>query len=227
MAKPKVMKVVVGKGISSGVKLTKSGQHPPKGNGCLSTSKAGHPCRHPRVSKLIPYCKQCMKCGDPSLKAVQHPRFGKILIAIRNLPKRYYVGWWGKHMPRKELPQKRMEWALQTKKGMIDAVPFPGSLLKFSACPGPNEVPTIDFSSNSDVLLKPKEKMATLMFSTLKEIPKNHQLTMMYNADEKTTDVFFKEQGITRADVGTSKYPALRKKTNTTSTIKTKSMKAK
>ena len=36
-----------------------------------------------------------MRTGDPSLKAVKHPRFGKILIAKRNLPRGYYVAWWG------------------------------------------------------------------------------------------------------------------------------------
>eukprot|EP00913_Durusdinium_trenchii_P012818 g12036.t1 len=41
---------------------------------------------------------------------------------------------------------------------MVDAVPYKGSLLKYCACPGPSELPTIDFAPNSDVLLKSGEK---------------------------------------------------------------------
>lgn len=77
-----------------------------------------------------------MKTGDPSLKAVTHPRFGKILIATRDLPKGYYAAWWGKLCKKRQVPYKRMEWALETGKGMVDAVPYKGSLLKFCACPG-------------------------------------------------------------------------------------------
>lgn len=108
-----------------------------------------------------------MMKGDPSLKAVKHPKFGKILVATRNLPKGYYVAWWGKLCPKKQVPYKRMEWALETSKGMVDAIPYKGSQLKYCACPGgirittyslqlqlltvtgPNELPTIDFAPNS------------------------------------------------------------------------------
>ena len=34
------------------------------------------------------------------------------------------------------MAHKRMEWALETDKGMVDAVPYKGSLLKYCACPG-------------------------------------------------------------------------------------------
>lgn len=33
------------------------------------------------------------------------------------------------------------------------------------------------------------------------------QVDMMYNKDEKSTDEFFNERGLTRGDVGTKKYP--------------------
>jgi len=161
----------------------------------------------------MPYCKKCMKTGDPSLKAVKHPKFGMILIAMRDLPKGYYVGWWGKLLKKKsDMPKKHMEWALETTKGMVDAVPFKGSQLQFCACPGPNEVPTIDFAPNSDCILHKGQEFGTAIFKTLQPVPRNHQVDMMYNKDEKSTDIFFKEQGIKRGDVGTKKYPALRKK---------------
>lgn len=179
----------------------------------MSTSRSGRPCPNSRVTKLMPYCKQCMKNGDPSLRAVKHPRFGKILIATRDLPKGYYAAWWGKLCQKKKIPYKRMEWALETSKGTVDAVPYKGSLLKYCACPGPSELPTIDFAPNSDVLLKSGEKLAAVIFRTLQPIPRNWQVDMMYNKDEKSTDEFFEERGLIRGDVGTKRYPALRKKT--------------
>lgn len=189
---------------------------------------------------------QGMMKGDPSLKAVKHPKFGKILVATRNLPKGYYAAWWGKLCPKKQVPFKRMEWALETSKGMVDAIPYKGSQLKYCACPGrsrittyslqlqlltfwlkdwvtgPSELPTIDFAPNSvaasdhfltrmqwwrglidfwddlnvhtwfssktwrdaipkrhtktqDVLLKSGEKLAAIVFQTLRPIPRNWQ----------------------------------------------------
>eukprot|EP00928_Gymnodinium_smaydae_P033260 TRINITY_DN23868_c0_g1_i1.p1 TRINITY_DN23868_c0_g1~~TRINITY_DN23868_c0_g1_i1.p1 ORF type:complete len:230 (-),score=42.98 TRINITY_DN23868_c0_g1_i1:249-884(-) len=193
------------------IRLTKSGQHPVVGGGCIATSLRGRPCADPRVLPGIPYCGRCMRSGDPSLKVASHPKFGKILVARRRLPKSYKMAWWGKLVPVRKLPKKKEEWALKTHRGMIDATSDRGgSLLQFCACPGPSEVPTVDFARNSDVLLRKVEKTSAL-FETLREIPKSHQLTMMYNLDEKTTEEFFQERGLVRGDVGTKRYPALRK----------------
>jgi len=197
--------------------LTKSKQHQPCGPGCIATSSKGVPCKHPRAGKGLPYCARCMKTGDPSLKVCQHPKYGKILVAARKIPKGYYVAWWGKVSGEKQMTLKAMEWALETTctrpKKYIDATPFKGSQLQFTACPGPSEVANINFApGKQDVcLLDVKEKKSCLLFSTFREIPKSHQFTMMYNKDEKTTNAFFKDMGLTRADVGTPKYPAPRK----------------
>jgi len=192
-------------------KLTKNGQHKPVGCGCITTSLTGKACPNPRASKYIPLCAGCSKNGDPSLKPVKHPKYGMILTATRNLPKGYYATWWGNLKPRKKMTEKAMEWALVTAKGTIDATPFPnGSQLQFSACPGPSEVPTIDFAPNSVSILA-KTARTCEIFHTLRDIPKNHQITMMYNLNEKTTDEFFEERGLKRMDVGISKYPAVRK----------------
>jgi len=197
--------------MAKAARITKHGQNAPSSMGCFSTSaKDGKPCSRPRVKKGLPYCKECMKSGDPSLKAVQHPHFGKILIAMRKLPKPYYAAWWGTLTPKSKLPEAKQEWALQTGKGYIDATGHPGSQLKFCACPGPGELPTIDFSSNYDVFLEKADKTC-LLFATRREIPRNHQVTMMYNESEKTTDEFFEERGLERADVGTAKHPACKK----------------
>lgn len=194
------------------LRLTRHGQHGPAGVGCISTSIDGEPCQRPRETRGVPYCMACMTSGDPSLRVVEHPKYGKILVAARPLPKPYYIGWWGKLIRPKSLPPTRWEWALQTEKGMIDAIDHPGSLLQFCACPGPHEVPVVDFAPNDEALLEKGATMGCSIFRTTQDIPMNHQVTMMYNQDEKTTDEFFKERGLVRDDVGLAAFPAVRKK---------------
>eukprot|EP00928_Gymnodinium_smaydae_P020394 TRINITY_DN17881_c0_g1_i1.p1 TRINITY_DN17881_c0_g1~~TRINITY_DN17881_c0_g1_i1.p1 ORF type:complete len:224 (-),score=45.88 TRINITY_DN17881_c0_g1_i1:288-959(-) len=194
------------------VKLTRIGQHPVVGSGCIATMLNGKPCPDPRVEKHLPYCKSCMRSGDPSLQVMKHPKFGKCLIARRNLKKGYRVAWWGNRVGKRKLPTKHWEWALETCVGVIDAVPYrKASQLQFCQCPGPSEKPVIDdCTKDYEALLARKDKTC-LIFSLLCDVPKGHQLTMMYNKDEKTTEEFFAERGIVRSDVGCPKYPALKK----------------
>ena len=49
--------------------------------------------------KGVPYCLECLQNGDPSLKVADHPKFGKILVAARDLPKGYLAAWWGDLLP--------------------------------------------------------------------------------------------------------------------------------
>jgi len=187
-------------------------QHILAGAGCIGTKTDGTPCPNMRGEAHLPYCKRCLASGDPSLKVVKHPKFGKCLIATRDLKKGYMMAWWGNRVSRKKLPFKSWEWALESPKGMIDAVPFrKGSVVQFAQCPGPSERPTVDFSRNYDAMLTAKSKTC-LLFKTLCDIPKNHQVTMMYNKDEKTTNEFFAERGLVRADIGCPAFPALKKK---------------
>ncbi len=53
---------------------------------CISTDLQGRPCTSKQGAKNVPYCDVCMKKGDPSMAVVPHPRFGKMLIAKRDLP---------------------------------------------------------------------------------------------------------------------------------------------
>lgn len=207
------MRILIRKGPTA---KTKTGQNHPQGCGCISTSKTGKPCTGLRETRSVPYCKRCMAKGDPSLKVTKHPKYGLILVATRNIPKGYMVAWWGDVRAKKEMAAKAMEWALETNtspKRWIDATPHKGSQLQFTACPGPSEVPTIEFAPKDDVLLDIASEKCCLLFATLRSIPKNYQFTMMYNRDEKTTENFFKEMGIKRADVGTAKWPTLKKAT--------------
>lgn len=197
-------------------RLTAVGQHFVKSEACISTTpKDGSPCPFPRVEPHLPYCKACLRGGDPALKKVKHPKYGHCLIAQRALKKGYQVAWWGRRISAKKLPSKSWDWALMTPRGIVDAVPFrTGSLLQFCQCPGPTEVPTIDFSQNRDELLASKPKTCRL-FATLCDIPKGHQVTMTYSNDEKAMNEFFAERGIVRADVGCKEFPAMKRKKRT------------
>lgn len=207
--KPTAIPTVKGKMLASGQYSPKSGQR------CLSTSLKGEPCPNAvpggKNGDRVPYCEKCRKHGDPSLFVTDHPKFGKILVANRNLPKGYRMAWWGDRTTTKKLPDPDWEWALDTTKGVINARPYQkGSLLQFCACPGPHEKVTVWMGPRSDSNLRAKP-LTCMLFSTTMPIPKNHQLTMMYNESWKDTDEFFKERGLVRADVGTRKYPCIKK----------------
>lgn len=195
--------------------ITRLGQHPVIGQGCISTlpvpTGGCRPCPHPRIEAHLPYCKGCMKSGDPSLKKVKHPKFGSCLVATRALKRGYLIAWWGRRIGSKRLPDKNWEWALTSPKGVIDAVPFrTGSLLQFSQCPGPTERATVNFAPQADRLLVQKDRTCRL-FRTLCDVPKGHQITMTYSDTEKGQDEFFADRGITRADIGCKQWPALKK----------------
>lgn len=194
-------------------RLSRAGQNPVVGTGCIATKVSGSPCPNLRVESHMPYCKSCLCNGDPSLRVVKHPKFGRCLIATRKLKKGYVCAWWGDRVGKNKLPAKSWEWALESRFGVIDAVPHKkSSFMQFCQCVGPSERPTIDdCPTYYEALLARKEKTC-LLFSTMCEVPKNHQLTMMYNKDEKTTNEFFQERGLTRADVGCRQYPALKKR---------------
>jgi hypothetical protein len=154
---------------------------------------------------------------------VDHPKFGKCLIARRRLPKGYTVAWWGRRIGKKKLPEKNWNWALETEKGIIDAVPFrKGSQLQFCQCPGPSEKATIDDHPRQYSKLLAAKKKTCLLFGTLCDIPKGYQLTMMYNYDDKSTEEFFQERGIVRQDVGCKQLPALKKMRSTKAKAKAK-----
>jgi len=194
-------------------------QHGVLSGRCISTSLKGEPChgllpvknQKGDLCDMVPYCTTCRKQGDPSLRVTDHPKFGKILVAKRDLPKGYRMAWWGNRTTARKLPEPHWEWALDTQNGIINARPYQkGSLLQFSACPGPHEKVTVWMGPRCDSNLD-KSPLTCLVFSTTMPVPKNHHLSMMYNDSPKSTDEFFAERGIKRADVGTKKYPAIRK----------------
>lgn len=74
---------------------------------CWAHSKAGKRCartvaRPPadstpsiRNGLPVPLCRTHMSAGDGALKVVNHPMFGKILVARCDLPKGYRAVYWG------------------------------------------------------------------------------------------------------------------------------------
>lgn len=194
-------------------KISRAGQNPISGHLCIATKLNGKPCPHQRVESHLPYCKPCMQNGDPSLKVCKHPKFGNTLVALRNIKKGYVVPWWGNRIAKEKLPAKAWEWALESRFGVIDATPFKHrSQMQFCQCVGPSEKPVIDDCPDHYERLLARKEKTCLLFSTMCDVPKRHQLTMMYNKDEKTTNDFFKDRGLVRSDVGCRKYPALKKK---------------
>merc|ERR1719359_1644989 len=85
-----------------------------------------------------------MQDGDPSLRVVNHPKAGKILVAARSLPKGYRMALWGRMVKENRLSEKAKEWAFEVmKKWYLDPTKFKGSKVQFCPCAGPGEVAAI------------------------------------------------------------------------------------
>jgi len=211
------MKRAASSGKESDAKRTKpaqvyqSGQHTISTGLCLATFLDGKPCPGVRANPYVPYCQKHIDQGDPSLKVVKHPKYGKMLVAARNLPSNYHMGLYGARKTKKQMSDDNMNWAFETAQfGFIDPDGYEAQL-KYCQCPGPNEIVTVGFSSIHELIDK-TSKMGSMMFKTKRALPKKHQLVMMYSDSVSATDTFFRERGITRADVGTPEYPCFRKK---------------
>jgi len=197
-------------GTKKAPKLTNAGQNFISSGLCIATSARGKACCHEVGAPGVPYCKEHMRTGDPSLKVVTHPKAGKILIAARDLPKGYRIALWGHAKRRKDVSDKGMEWAFDITGGwFLDPTKCPGSLVQFCPCAGPNEAAALLVIPNT---ASRGGKYGSWPFITREKLPKNWQVTMQYGSNSKESDVFFEERGIKRVDVGTKAYPALRRK---------------
>jgi len=193
-------------------KLTGAGQPFVSSGLCIATGlKNGKPCCRVTAHKGVPYCKDHMRSGDPSLRTASHPLAGKILVAGRDLPKGYRAALWGMLRRKKEVSEKDMEWAFEIhNRMMLDPTGYKGSLLQFCACPGPSEAASLlaTAQSTSDR----RQKYGSWVFVTREAIPRGWQLTMQYGNNSKGSDSFFQERGIKRVDVGNALHPALKRK---------------
>lgn len=192
-------------------RVTGAGQHFNSSGLCIATERTGKPCSLSAAVAGVPYCKKCMRSGDPSLKVVKHRLAGKILVAARTLPKCYRIALWGPQVRKKDMPAEGLEWAFHiTKQWAIDPTSCKGSLVQFCPCPGPNEAAAL---LSTPVSATPGMAYGSWAFITRERIPKNMQMTMQYGSTSKESDEFFTDRGLTRVDVGTKTYPALRRKT--------------
>jgi len=199
--------------------LRKCGQHNFKSGLCMGSYLDGTNCMEPNMATYVPYCKKCCDKGDPSIAAIPHPKFGKQLVTRRALPKGYIVALWGDVQTEEEMEDQDDEWGFETHDGMnINPVKYPGSVVQFSQCPGPHERISIRFATpylhmepHPAKGKKRKEKHAAMMFHLVDDVPKGGQLNMMYAGNEKETNGFFEERGLTRCDVWTPENPTFLK----------------
>lgn len=184
-----------------------SGQNLGTGH-CWATKKDGKPCLRCRdPASDVPYCRDHMRVGDPSLKVVQHPNktFGKILVAARDLPRGYRMVYWGRRIAWHKCRANK-DWAMSylQKGGVIDPCGIPQSKLQFMSCPGPDE--RSNTKATSQCFGTPHDtRLVGREFVLMEGVRKNGQLIQWYGKD------WFSARDIVRANVGTSRYPATRR----------------
>ena len=202
------------------VAVTKSDQRKFPG-GCIATQLDGSCCSCLSLPySCVPYCEEHLKKnGDPSLSVEQHPRFGFMLVAKRDLPKGYRVAVYGKSMTAAQMPDDEKELRHEFNKKLsggnkewISPIYFPHGQGQYIQCPGPNELPNVDYVQVSRKdgddyrYVKNDEENGCMLYETIREVPKGYQLCYLYEDNEKLSDTFFEERGLTRCDVHTTQF---------------------
>jgi len=209
------------------VMLTNSNDSSPISIQCWAHSRTGKRCQAKVTSREgepipIPYCNTHLKRGDGALKVVNHPLFGKALVARIDLPKGYRMAYWGirgrcgacdvedraiSYYP----PNPRTGTNIDEnvvggrtlKRHNYNGVLNPGGtgdIIQYAGCPGPNE--RQNMRSTFQYYGLRNGKIGGLEFITLMPIKKHTQLLHWYGSG------WWKERGIKRQNVGTTKYPA-------------------
>jgi len=194
---------------------------------CWAHSHTGKRCRAKISSREgepipVPYCDRHLKSGDGAIRVVNHPLFGKALVARYDLPANYRMAYWGMRgrcqtcdvedraisfYPPNSVTgtniDPKVEGGRTLKTDNYNGVLNPGGtgdVVQFAGCPGPKERQNMRSTfqywgcRNGDV--------GGLEFVTLMPIPKNTQLLHWYGSG------WWSERGIKRQDVGTTRYPA-------------------
>lgn len=194
---------------------------------CWAHSQTGKRCEakiHSREGEPIPipYCDRHLKCGDGALKVVNHPFFGKALVARYDLPAKYRMAYWGirgkcascsvedraiSYYPPNPVTGSNIDPTIEggrtLKRHNYNGVLNPGNtgdIIQYAACPGPNEKQNM--RSTFQYFGLRNGIMGGLEFVTLQPVPKNTQLLHWYGSG------WWEERGIKRQDVGTKRYPA-------------------
>jgi len=194
---------------------------------CWAHSHTGKRCRAKTSSREgepipVPYCDRHLKSGDGALRVVNHPLFGKALVARYDLPANYRMAYWGirgrcqtcdvedraiSFYPPNAVTgmniDPKVEGGRTLKTDNYNGVLNPGGtgdVIQFAGCPGPNE--RQNMRSTFQYWGCRNGNVGGLEFVTLMPIPKNTQLLHWYGSG------WWGERGIKRQDVGTTRYPA-------------------
>ena len=197
---------------------------------CWAHSRNGKRCQTKVTSREgepipIPYCNTHMKRGDGALKVVHHPLFGKALVARMDLPKGYRMAYWGirgrcsafnvedraiSYYPPNPRTGTNIDETIEggrtLKRHNYNGVLNPGGtgdIIQYAGCPGPDE--RQNMRSTFQYYGLRNGKIGGLEFVTLMPIKKHTQLLHWYGSG------WWKERGIKRQNVGTTKYPAPRR----------------
>ncbi len=194
---------------------------------CWAHSQSGKRCTAKVTSREgepipIPYCERHLNSGDGALKVVNHPFFGKALVARYDLPAKYRMAYWGKrgrcsscdvedraisYYPPNPITGSNIDPKIPggrtLKRHNYNGVLNPGDtgdIIQYAACPGPNEKQNM--RSTFQYFGLRNGDIGGLEFVTLVPVPKNTQLLHWYGSG------WWEERGIKRQDVGTKRYPA-------------------
>lgn len=156
------------------------------------------------------------------MKVVNHPTFGKAVVARFDLPAKYRMAYWGRRgrcqpcgkedraisfyppdpVTGRNLDPK-VEGGRTLKRNNYNGVLNPGGtgdVVQYAACPGPNE--RQNMRSTFQYFGLRNGEIGGLEFVTLMPVPKNTQLLHWYGSD------WWSARGLKRQDVGTKRYPA-------------------
>lgn len=191
---------------------------------CWATTLDGSPCQDERLPTCLPYCARHLEVGDEAFRKVQHtdPRLGNILVARFPLPARYYAAFWGRCVPSAKAsggqrPVGSQDYVMEFDDDRnIDPTDYPGSVLQYAACPGPDELDNIvyadesamaDLGCDSDFT---DGSLAGIVMVTRREVCLDEQVLMAYEADEAKTARWFMQAHCEWTNVGCEEFPARR-----------------
>jgi hypothetical protein len=170
----------------------------------------------------VPYCDVHLRTGDGALRVVNHPLFGRALVARYDLPRGYRMSYWGirgrcqscdvedraiSYYPPDPGSGTNIDPTVEggrtLRRHNYNGVLNPGGtgdVIQYAGCPGINEVQNMRSTFHYFGLRN--GVMGGLEFVTLMPVPKNTQLLHWYGSG------WWSERGIKRQDVGTRNYPA-------------------
>mmetsp|Transcript_23381 Transcript_23381/g.47840 ORF Transcript_23381/g.47840 Transcript_23381/m.47840 type:complete len:219 (-) Transcript_23381:304-960(-) len=192
---------------------------------CWASSSTGVPCLNRTGRKDgIPYCPTHFQRGDAIVEVVTHDTqpeiFGKLLIAKTKIPKGYKFVYWGNLVRRRQVRAAAFDHMVgfvpnqysTQQRGLIDPTPHANSFLQFAAMPGPGErvnLTSMHTHFGRCGVDSERTALAGRAYEVTCDIPKGVQIAHNYGAE------WLEERGIEKMDVGTKKFPMIRKKKRT------------